>query len=128
MARITQRLEPSALSDLLARARANVAFDDDGAAGAAPVAFRFVGGHYWIGLAAADADRLPAGRRVTLVVDDGWYWFELRAVCVQGVVEPAPTPPAGVGPGLRWLEVLPRRISAWDYGTLHEEDDGDAAR
>ena len=38
MTRITQRPASSALPDLLARARANVAFADDGAAGAEQVA------------------------------------------------------------------------------------------
>src|SRR5512143_4054460 len=122
MTRVTQRLAPTALPDLLETGRANVAFDDDGTAGVAPVAFRFADGGYWIGLAADGAQRLLASRRVTLVVDDGWYWFELRAVCVQGVVEPASTPPAGLAASLRWLEVMPRRVSAWDYATLHAED------
>ena len=101
MTRITQRLAPSALPDLLARGRASVAFDDAGTAGVVPVAFRFADGRCWIDLAADGAQRLLASRRVTLAVDDGWYWFELRAVCVQGVVEPASTPPAGAAASLR---------------------------
>jgi hypothetical protein len=60
--------------------------------------------------------------KVALTIDEGWYWFELRAVCIRGVVMPANPPPDGVVANLDWFEVIPKSVTAWDYGTLREED------
>jgi hypothetical protein len=54
-------------------------------------------------------------------VDAGRYWFELRAVTLRGRLVAAPEPPAHAASDLVWLELVPERSVAWDYGTLHEE-------
>jgi hypothetical protein len=122
MGRITQRVDPAVLDDLLARpARAAIAFEAGGRAEALPVALRRHGGRLWVGIA---PENLPAGGApdlVMLVLDDGRYWFELRAVCLRGRLAEAAGHAPGASPDLAWLELLPERAVAWDYATLHEE-------
>jgi hypothetical protein len=120
--RVTQRINPEAAADLLARVpRAQVAFVEGGRLEASPVAFRFHQSRYWIGLA-RNTHALQVYSKVALTIDEGWYWFELRAVCIRGVVTPANQPPDGIVANLDWFEVIPRSVTAWDYGKLHEED------
>lgn len=52
---------------------------------------------------------------VRLTIDDGIYWFELRAVTLRG--ELGESGPEG------WRELRPDAVSAWDYGQLREEED-----
>jgi hypothetical protein len=79
MKRATQRIKLEAARDLLERVpRAHIAFVDRGLLEAAPVTFRFHQGRYWIGLErSTPALRLRGA--VALTIDEGWYWFELRA-------------------------------------------------
>jgi hypothetical protein len=58
-----------------------------------------------------------AGRDVVLVVDDGPQWFRLRALIIRGTAIPA---------GNRCYRVEPRRVVAWDYGSLQEVPAGEA--
>ena len=47
------------------------------------------------------APRLPApGQEIVLLVDEGIYYFDLRAIYIRGTVQPGP-PPAG-GVSLPW--------------------------
>ncbi|CQD07779.1 pyridoxamine 5'-phosphate oxidase-like protein [Mycobacterium europaeum] len=61
--------------------------------------------------------RVPAGgpeltdRKVVVVADDGPQWFRLRSLTVRGTAEAM---------GDRTYRVVPRRIVAWDYGSLRE--------
>ena len=58
----------------------------------------------------ADAPDLT-GRDIVLVTDDGPQWFRLRALTIRGLAEPA---------GNQRYHVEPRRVVAWDYGSLRE--------
>ncbi len=80
-----------------------------------PVAIRFDGERFWL----RDLPELASWQNgpVRLTVDDGLYWFELRAVTLRGVLEP---------PVDGWREVRPQAISAWDYGSLRESNDAPA--
>ncbi len=124
MAHVTQRIDPTHLDDLLERpARTAIAFTDGGRIEALPVAYRRRGGRHWVGV---ERDQLPAAgtpERAVLLADDGRFWFELRAVTLRGRLAAAQEPPAGARPDLVWLELVPERSVAWDYGTLHEEPD-----
>ena len=120
MTQVTQRTEPATLGDLLDRAsRAALAFTKNGRPEIIPVRFLSYEDRYWVGLTSEAAATLPVGTSVTLVVDDGCWWFDLRAVQVRGVVADGSPPEGGSSP-LHWLEVLPSSVSAWDYGRLHE--------
>jgi hypothetical protein len=114
--RVTRDVDPSALRDLLEDPpRATVAFVHGGAAAALPARFRSDGTRYLFAVT-DDAPDL-AGHEVVLVVDGGPYWFQLRGLTVRGIAGPAD---ADRAPGLAWYAVAPRRVLAWDYGTVHE--------
>ena len=52
-----------------------------------------------------------AGRNVVVVADDGPQWFRLRSLTVRGIAEAL---------GHCTYRVVPKRIVAWDYGSLRE--------
>jgi len=58
-----------------------------------------------------------------VLVDQGVYFFDLRAICIQGRLEPAEVPPSAPA-GHRGFEVVPAKAIAWDRGTLREGPDG----
>jgi hypothetical protein len=118
--RITRKVTPEDLSDLLRRPpRANIAFAHQGAPAAAPVAFRFWSGRYWVGLATQDVGPLPAaGAVVKLIVDDGHRYHELRGFWVRGRIAVALQPPEGAPTGLDWFELSPEKTVAWHYGRI----------
>lgn len=123
MKRISRDVQPDAAHDLLERVpRATIAFVDGGQLEATPVAYSSAGGDHWIGLPRGGAVALRADTQVTLVIDEGWYWFDLRAIRIRGTAAPAPRPPKGSAPALEWFRLAPARVTAWDYGTLREED------
>jgi hypothetical protein len=121
MARVTQRVEPAEVDDLLERPpRAALATAEAEGIDAIPVAYRRRAGRHFVGVErGALAARAAAGRAV-LVADAGRYWFELRAVTLRGRLAAAEPPPGAAG-DLLWLELLPERAVAWDYGRLREE-------
>lgn len=118
MGRVTNRVDPAALGDLAgAPARATLAWEAEGGRlGVAPV--RYIGrdGRHYLETPREDPAPRP-GLRASLVLDDGWSWFALRAVTLRGTL--AAGPDAGRPEG--WLELVPERVTAWDYGTLHAE-------
>jgi hypothetical protein len=74
-------------------------------------------------------DELPTAGvpdRIVLLVDDGRYWFELRAAVWRGTVRAEHEEPAGASAGdeLVWFRFEPRRVAAWDYGQLREDPGG----
>lgn len=111
-----------ALTGLLSAApRANIAFRRGDAVQATPVAFLYRKGRYWIGLPRGDTEPMANhGTVVELVVDDGRWFFDLRGVRARGRIARADRPPAGGSPALAWFEVVPEKVVAWDYGTLHD--------
>lgn len=117
--RVTQRVSLGDVEDLLTRpARAAIAYTGSDGPECLPVVVSTDGGmrigvhpdHY-------PADGLPD--RLVLLVDDGGYWFELRAAVWRGAVEPDADRTGEAD--LVWLRFEPRRFAAWDYGQLHEE-------
>jgi hypothetical protein len=82
----TGRVPAEALRDLLEAApRANLAFRSGDAIQAMPVACRFRAGRYWIGVPRTQPEsRLGLGEVVKLLIDDGRWFFELRALWVRG--------------------------------------------
>jgi len=120
MSVVTRYVREKDLSDLAAvPPRAYVAFEGLDGLEAMPARSRIADGAYWFGLPAEDAERLPPSAQVRLLVDDGCFWFELRAITVRGVAAPI-APPWG-DDALRWFEIQPERVAAWDYGRLRKE-------
>jgi len=52
-----------------------------------------------------------ANRHVVVIVDDGPQWFRLRSLIVRGTA---------IAIGDRSYRLLPKRVVAWDYGSLRE--------
>lgn|SRR5574340_153492 len=120
MGRITQRVDPERVATaLLGHGRAAIAVDRDGEVDALPVAVRRRDDELWIGIAPEAVPPETAFAHAALVLDDGSFWFELRAVNWRGHIR-VEAPPGG-SDDLVWLSFVPRRASAWDYATLHEE-------
>jgi hypothetical protein len=121
--RVTQRVPLADVDDLLTRpARAAVAYVGPDGPDCVPVVVRRDDG-IRIGM---DADAEPATGvpgRVALVVDDGRWWYELRAAVWRGTVTPESDDRTGRPgeDGLVWFRLDPARVVAWDYGCLHEE-------
>lgn len=116
---ITRAIDADEVTDLLRRPRrAAVAFVRDGAITAQPVALLGAEGDYWIGLPMDESQPLPeAGARVSVLVDDGTEYFDLRGARLRGHATGGEAP-GGASPGLHWMRVVPERIVAWHYGRL----------
>ena len=123
MAGVTQRVGTDAVDDLLEQPpRAAIAFARGASVEPVPVAYRRSEGRSLVGLR---REWLPPGgapERAVLLLDDGRYWFELRAVTMRGRLEPSSAQLPGGEPHLVWFEFTPDRTVAWDYGALREEN------
>lgn len=127
MKKVTRNIDFASAQDLLAGdRRACLAFAGADGAQVEPAVLQWRDGRYLVGIPAR-ADGLPAaGAEVVLLVDEGVYFFQLRALYVRGTAQPS-APPAGDMPaGCRWIELLPTKTVAWDYGQMREVDDDDA--
>jgi len=119
--RVIRDVDPAAVGDLLDHPpRATVAFVDRGVVDLLPVRVRCGADSYRFGVAADPSPDL-AGREVVLVLDDGPFWFELRGISVRGVATRVDPPEPQATERLAWYAIAPRRVLAWDYGTIREE-------
>jgi len=122
VARVTQRVDLSQVEDLLERApRAAIAFLRGARVEPVAVAHLRSDGRSWVGVMPEALPREGPPDGVVLLLDDGRYWFELRAVTLRGRLVAATQPPPGADVRLVWLEFVPDHVVAWNYGTLHEE-------
>ena len=114
-------MDPSRLDDLVARPpRAAITFVQGACVEAIPVALRREGERIWIGV---DPGVLPTSETsvpVVVLVDDGRYWFELRAITWRGHLVPGAAPATGLPTELRWFEFLAESSVSWDFGMLRE--------
>jgi hypothetical protein len=111
---VTRDVALETVSDLLAHPpRATVTYVDDDGIALVPVRARFVDQRPLVGLPASGPDL--AGKEVILLVDDGPWWFRLRGASFRGVAQRDTE-----ADGLSWWTITPRRIIAWDYGTIRE--------
>lgn len=123
MKRISLNVDVAEASDLLRRVpRACVALADDGEPRVEPADVVFDHGRYLVGMQATVASHVTSGDEVVLLIDEGFHFFDLRAVYVRGHVALA-----GEGDGLPgdlcWFEITPTRSTAWNYARIRELDD-----
>lgn len=120
--RVTHAVDPERMRDLLERApRACIAFVHDGRAELVPVEFLLRAGRYWIGVSVVGSDPVPGpDQPLKLLVDEGMYYFDMRGIWIRGRVSCAEAPPEGAAPNLRWLQLVPERCVAWDFGAMRE--------
>jgi hypothetical protein len=118
--RVTRDVDPSALRDLIDDPpRATVAFIEREAAELLPVKVVARRGLHLFGIVAVGSPDIE-GREVVLLMDGGSYWFELRGVSVRGSAARVDSPEGEAAERLRWYAVVPRRVLAWDYGSIRE--------
>lgn len=123
MKRITLNVELTEARDLLERVpRACVAFVDDQGPHVEPATVVVKDDCYVVGMPAAAANHPTVHQEVVLLVDDGFQFFDLRAVYVRGVVQ-QPGDVDGLAGDAIWFVVQPTRAVAWDYARIREADD-----
>jgi hypothetical protein len=120
VSRVTNRVGVETLRDLLgdARAAALAYVDAAGAIQALPAAFHWREGRMRLGV---PIGAVRGGGRVAIVVDQGWFWWDLRAVLARGALTPSTPPDGAASADLAWFELTADRVTAWDYGRLREE-------
>ncbi len=123
MKRVTRNIDPGCARDLLERVpRACICFACAQGPQAEPVVLVWQDDRYLVGIP-EQAERRPGpGQEVVLLVDEGVYFFDLRAIYIRGRVRPAEAP-KGARASHTWFEVVPLKTVAWDYGTLREVKD-----
>jgi hypothetical protein len=117
---VTNRVGVETLRDLLegARTAALAYVDETGAVQALPAAFHWREGRIRLGV---PIGAVRGGGRVAIVVDEGWFWWDLRAVLARGALTPSAPPGGAAAADLAWFELAADRVTAWDYSRLHEE-------
>jgi hypothetical protein len=116
----SRSVDPDSMRDLRERApRACIAFATDQGPQAQPVISIWQEGRYLVGIP-EHAKRLPrADQEAVLLIDEGVYYFELRALYIRGRLQLAEAL-MDVSTGHIWFELVPTKTVAWDYGTLRE--------
>lgn len=118
---VTRDVAVSAVRDLLTHPpRATVAFVNGDAVDLLPARFHFSADTHCFGIL-PDAGPDLENREVVVVVDDGPYWFELRGISVRGIATRVESPKKSPARDLIWYAVAPRRVLAWDYGSIRQE-------
>lgn len=122
MTEVTVRVPLKENMDLLRNpARACLGFTSPEGPRIEPAALRYRDDRYLVGL--DEHAMVPdEGAEVVLVVDEGRLFFELRAVYLRGqsthVREKSED-------GRTWIEVLPTKITSWDYGQMRSDHGSD---
>ncbi|MBA2677796.1 MAG: hypothetical protein H0U76_05300 [Ktedonobacteraceae bacterium] len=86
------------------------------------VVLRWEDSRYLVGIPENVGHRPAADQEVVLLVDDGVYFFDLRAIYIRGQAKPSAAP-MGAPYDHTWYEVVPLKTVSWDYGTLREVKD-----
>ena len=122
MKHVTRDIEPASAHDLLRRVpRVCICFADDGRPHAQPVTLVWHDNCYQIGVPASATSLPTRDQEVVLLVDEGVYFYDLRAIYIRGVALPIQAPAASKA-GYAWFELTPSKIVAWDYGAMREVD------
>lgn len=120
---VTRDVDPDQMKDLLQRVpRACLSFAGSQGPQAQPVGLRWQEDRYLVSLPAGVEDQPVPGQEVVLLVDEGIYYFELRAIYIRSHLRDAEVP-VDAPAGQKWFELLPSKTVAWDYGRLREVGD-----
>ena len=123
MKRVTRNIDLGSARDLLERVpRACLCFASDHGPQAQPIVLVWHDGRYLAGLPQEAEQRPNSGQEVVLLIDEGVHFFDLRALYIRGQVKPADAPSEAPA-NCTWVEVVPLKTVAWDYGTLREVRD-----
>jgi hypothetical protein len=117
---VTRDIDPESMRDLLERVpRACLSYANDHGPQAQPVRLRWQEDRYLVNTSSDIEDQLHSGQEVVLLVDEGVYYFDLRAIYIRGQVRSVEMPIDALV-DRKWFEVVPTKIVAWDYGMLRE--------
>jgi hypothetical protein len=121
MKKVTRDIDPSSAQDLLERVpRACLSYAGEHGPRALPAGLVWQEGRYLVRIS-EKGELLPnPGQEAVLLVDEGIYYFELRAIYIRGNLQPVEAPPGGQMGGT-WYELIPVKTVAWDYGKMREE-------
>jgi len=115
----TNRVPFEDAADLVPSARACLAFVVDGRPRVEPVVVRHEDSRFLVGVAETSELGSDVGE-VSLVIDEGVLFFDLRAISVRG----RPDPLGGqAGSDLEWFVLHPSKLTCWDYGRLRASDE-----
>jgi len=125
MKQVTRNIDPESARDLLERVpRACIAFAVGNKPQIQPVQLHWRAPQYRIGISQSAVNQPVTGQEIVLLVDEGIYYFQLRAIYIRGTLQPIQQP-SDESTGLVWFEMTPAKTIAWDYGTMHEVADED---
>ncbi len=74
-------------------------------------------GRYFAGVQANAGRLLDPGQEVVLLVDEGVHDYDRRAIYIRSQAQPAEAP-VSAPTRHAWLEVVPLKTVAWDYGSI----------
>ncbi len=124
MRRITNAVDPEKMRDLLEKVpRACLAFNNAGIVELVPVEFQFQAGRYWIGMSGGSGPTPEPDEPVKLLIDEGMYYFDMRGIWIRGRALFSGERPEGGSPELSWLQLVPDKFVAWDFGAMREVED-----
>jgi hypothetical protein len=120
MKRVTRDIDLNQAQDLLERVpRARLAFADGQEPRAEPVTLLWRNNSYLVGIPKTATCQPEPGQEVALLVDEGVYYFELRAIYLRGKLHNTEAPLADQG-DFNWFELAAEKTVAWDYGAMRE--------
>jgi hypothetical protein len=124
MKQVTRNIDPASARDLLERVpRACLCFACDHGPQAQPVVLVWHDGRYLVGIPQKADHKPEPDQEVVLLIDEGVHYFDLRALYIRGQVKQASVPREAPAADCTWVEVVPLKTVAWDYGTLREVSD-----
>jgi hypothetical protein len=117
---VTRDVDPDSMRDLLERVpRACLSFASEHGPQTQPVGLIWHEDRYLVSMLMEAEYQPVSGQEVVLLVDEGVYYFDLRAIYIRGRVKISEAPPDAPA-GRKWFEVVPIKTAAWDYGTMRE--------
>ncbi len=72
---------------------------------------------YWVGIIQPASHKPDPGQEVVLLVDEGVHDYDRRAIYIRSQAQPAEAP-VSAPTRHAWLEVVPLKTVAWDYGSI----------
>ncbi len=123
MKRVSRDIDPGEAKELLERVpRACLSFVNKNGPQVQPVRLEYTNDRFLVCVPRAGRDQLIPGQEAVLLVDDGIYYYDLRAIYIRGQLQLV-LPPQGTTDPITWFELKPQKMVAWDYGSLHEVTD-----
>lgn len=122
MKQVTRNIDLADAQDLLECVpRACIAFTLEAGPQAQPVTFLWHENRYLVGIPANATVKPAPSQESVLLIDEGLYFFDLRAVYIRGHLQSIEPPPSATL-DYTWFALLPTKEVAWDYGTMHIEN------